>query len=207
MMGFKATTKRMLTGVGTALVLAVFFTELMVAFWPKALSDWFITLVATFLSVGVALALFWYQREKKSDEERQEQLLTSLSVELQMVLKILEESRRQVSVNDEELGKTVMETLPRTALEEAVRSGVYSPDWTSFLVQLNSHIQAHNDDVWHYRAAQFVPKSVGFSAMLKTRVEYVEWRLGRIEENSKNVINDLKMQGLPQPEKPIHPTA
>jgi len=196
---FKDVSKRAVRLGGTALVLAVIFTGIMVDLCPKALSDWFITLAATFISVVFAVALFWYQREK-SDEERREQLLTVLSVEVQMLLKILEDSRHPVSVDGEELGKTVMETLPKTALEAAVRSGVYSPDWSTFLVQLNSYVQVHNDDVWHYRAAQFGMTSPGIASILKTRVEYMEWRLGLIQKNGRNLVNDLKRQGLPQPE-------
>lgn len=200
----RVVSKRALLVGGAALLAAAVFTAVVCQQKPAVLWDWLITFVATLLSVIAAVALFWYQRDK-SDSERQDQLLTALSVELWVVLKILDGSRYPVgSTTGEELGTTVMETLPTTVLEETVRSGLYSPEWTSFLVHLVGYIQAHNNDVWYFRSTQVLPKGPAVNEIVRTRVEYMEWRLGVIEENCRNLVEDLKKQGMPQPQNPIH---
>lgn len=190
-------SKRVRNLGGAALLLAGAFTVVLVAFNRAAFWDWGITFVATLVSVVFAVALFWYQREK-NDNERQEQLLTALSAEAQVCMKILNEPRDQLStLGGKDLGRTVLTPLPTTVIDEAIRSGLHDPRYTYLLILMASQLRAHNSDVEACMSTQTVEVN---PAVVLGIMERMEERLMVIKENCRNLVKNLEEQSIPQPE-------
>jgi hypothetical protein len=182
---------------GLALMLAGAFTVALFALNRGALWDWFITFAATLVSVVSAVALFWYQREK-NDGERQEQLLTALSAEALVCIKILDDPRDELrTLRGTELGRTVLAPFPTTVLDETIRSGLHDPQDTYNLILMASQLRAHNSDVEALMSTQTVEVK---SQVAVGIMERIERRLGVIDESCRALVQNLKEQGIPQPD-------
>jgi hypothetical protein len=193
---FAAINKRTLRLGGAALLMVAIFTGLLWAFRPTAVWDWLNTLAATFISVLFAVALFWYQRDK-TDEERQEQILISLVAEARACLDMLAERPAELrDLNGEQLETAVLEPLPTTVLDEAVRSGVNHPSDTFGLVLISAHIHAHNTNV---RALASMEGTKVDSIVLRGAIKRLKWRQGLIADYCRQLIDKIEALGIPEP--------
>jgi hypothetical protein len=193
---FAAINKRTLRLGGAALLMATIFTGLLWAFRPTAVWDWLNTLAATFISVLFAVALFWYQRDK-TDEERQEQILISLVAEARACLDMLAERPAELrDLNGEQLETAVLEPLPTTVLDEAVRSGVNHPSDTFGLVLISAHIHAHNTNV---RALASMEGTKVDPIVLRGAIKRLQWRQGLIADYCRQLIDKIEALGIPEP--------
>jgi hypothetical protein len=189
--------KRALRLGGVALLLAALFTGLLWAFNPDAVWDWLVTLAATFISVVFAVALFWYQRDK-GDEERQEQLLISLIAEVRACLDMLTERPAELrDLNGEELDTAVLEPLPTTVLDEAIRSGVNHPSDTFGLVLISAHIHAHNANVGTLISMEGNRID---SKVLRGAIERLKWRQEIVASYCRQLIDKIGALSIPEPE-------
>ncbi len=196
MLMFAAINKRTLRLGGAALLMATIFTGLLWAFRPTAVWDWLNTLAATFISVLFAVALFWYQRDK-TDEERQEQILISLVAEARACLDMLAERPAELrDLNGEQLETAVLEPLPTTVFDEAVRSGVNHPSDTFGLVLISAHIHAHNTNV---RALASMEGTKVDSIVLRGAIKRLKWRQGLIADYCRQLIDKIEALGIPEP--------
>jgi hypothetical protein len=193
---FAAINKRTLRLGGAALLMATIFTGLLWAFRPTAVWDWLNTLAATFISVLFAVALFWYQRDK-TDEERQEQILISLVAEARACLDMLAERPAELrDLNGEQLETAVLEPLPTTVLDEAVRSGVNHPSDTFGLVLISAHIHAHNTNVG---ALASMEGNKVDPIVLRGAIKRLKWRQGLIADYCRQLIDKIEALGIPEP--------
>jgi hypothetical protein len=193
---FAAINKRTLRLGGAALLVAAIFSGLLWAFRPTAVWDWLITLAATFISVVFAVALFWYQRDK-IDEERQEQILISLVAEARACLDMLDERPAELrDLNGEELETAVLEPLPTTVLDEAIRSGINHPSDTFGLVLISAHIHAHNTNVGTLACME---GSKINPIVLRGAIKRLKWRQEIIANYSRQLIDKIEALGIPEP--------
>jgi hypothetical protein len=192
-----AINKRTLRLGGAALLVAAIFTRLLWAFRPPAVWDWLITLTATFISVVFAVALFWYQEDMR-DEERQKQLLISLVAEARACLDMLAERPAELrDLNGQELGTAVLEPLPVTVLDEAIRSGVNHSSDTFALILISAHIHAHNSNVGtlaSMEGSKVDPK------VLRGAIKRLKWRQDIVANYSQQLIDKIEALGIPEPE-------
>jgi hypothetical protein len=197
LMVLETINKRTLGLGGAAVFLAAIFTAVPGAFRPSAFWDWLITLAATFISVLFAVALFWYQREK-SDQERQEQILISLVAEARACLDMLDERPAELrGLNDEELETAVLEPLPTTVLDEAIRSGLHHPSDTFGLVLISGHIHAHNANV---RALASMEGNKIDVKVLRGAVKRLKWRQQIVADYCTQLTEKIEALGIPEPE-------
>lgn len=193
---FKAIDKRALGLGGAALLAEALFSATLWGFRPSALWDWLLTLAATFVSVVFAVALFWYQREK-SNEEGQKQLLLSLLAEARACLDMLAERPAELrDLNGKELETAVLEPLPTTVLDEAIRSGVNHPSDTFGLVLISAQIHAHNANVGalvSMEGNRVDPK------VLRGAIKRLKWRQEIIADYCRQLIDKIEALGIPEP--------
>jgi hypothetical protein len=181
---------------GAALILATIFTGVLWAFSPDAILDWFMTLTATFISVVFAVALFWHQRDK-SDETRQEQLLISLVAEARACLDMLSERPAELrDRNGKKLETAVMEPLPATVLDVAIRSGVNHTSDTFGLVLISAHIHAHNTNVGSLSSMEGNRVD---SIALRGAVKRLKWRQEIVAGYCRQLIEKIEALGIPEP--------
>jgi hypothetical protein len=194
---FEAINKRALGLGGAALLLAGLFTGLLWVFKPDVVWNWLITLTATFISVVFAVALFWYQKDK-GDEERQEQLLISLVAEARACLDMLAERPAELrDLNGEELDTAVLEPLPTTVLDEAIRSGVNHPSDTFGFALISAHIHSHNTNVRSLASME------GNKIDLKTlrgAIKRLKWRQQIVADYCQQLIDKIEGLGIPEPD-------
>jgi hypothetical protein len=193
---FASINKRTLWLGGGALLMAAIFTGLLWAFRPTAVWDWLITLAATFISVVFAVALFWYQRDK-TDEERQEQILISLVAEARACLDMLAERPAELrDLNGEELETAVLEPLPTTVLDEAIRNGINHPSDTFGLVLISAHIHAHNTNVGTLACMEGTKVN---PIVLRGAIKRLKWRQGIVADYCRQLIDKIEALGIPEP--------
>ena len=196
MLMFASINKRTLWLGGGALLMAAIFTGLLWAFRPTAVWDWLITLAATFISVVFAVALFWYQRDK-TDEERQQQILISLVAEARACLDMLAERPAELrDLNGEELETAVLEPLPTTVLDEAIRSGINHPSDTFGLVLISAHIHAHNTNVGTLACMEGTKVN---PIVLRGAIKRLKWRQGIVADYCRQLIDKIEALGIPEP--------
>lgn len=193
---FASINKRTLWLGGGALLMAAIFTGLLWAFRPTAVWDWLITLAATLISLTIAVALFWYQEDKR-DEERQKQLLISLVAEARACLDMLAERPAELrDLNGEELENAVLEPLPTTVLEEAIRSGINHPSDTFGLVLISAHIHAHNTNVGTLACMEGTKVN---PIVLRGAIKRLKWRQEIVADYCQDLINKIEALGIPEP--------
>jgi len=193
---FASINKRTLWLGGGALLMAAIFTGLLWAFRPTAVWDWLITLAATLISLTIAVALFWYQEDKR-DEERQKQLLISLVAEARACFDMLAERPAELrDLNGEELENAVLEPLPTTVLEEAIRSGINHPSDTFGLVLISAHIHAHNTNVGTLACMEGTKVN---PIVLRGAIKRLKWRQEIVADYCQDLINKIEALGIPEP--------
>jgi hypothetical protein len=113
--------------------------------------DWFIqaaaTLIGTILAVAGGLWLFNYQASK-TDETREEQLLTNLAGETQANLDTLNAQPSAFERSDGTIDHLILVSLTFIVAEEAIKSGVFTSDEARLLSKLIGRLRVHNDEVY-----------------------------------------------------------
>jgi hypothetical protein len=136
-----------------AILLGLLFTVVVYCQRPsEELWGWLIQLIATLIGATLAVAggvyLLTYQ-SLKADEDKSNQLLTTLAGELQSSLEILNSDDRTAITTREgnEIGSVILIRLIPVAAEETIRSGVFDATDAHLLSNLVRQMWAHNDDV------------------------------------------------------------
>ena len=144
-----------------------------------------------------AVALFWYQRDK-SDEERQKQLLISLAAEARACLDMLAERPAELrDLNGKELETAVLEPLPTTVLDEAIRSGVNHPSDTFGFALISAHIHAHNANV--VTLASMEGNRID-PRLIQGAVKRLKWRQEIVADYCQQLVDKIEALGMPEPE-------
>jgi hypothetical protein len=191
----------------------VLFTSL---FWRFAnaqfIWEWFIqvaaTLIGTILGVAVAIGLFSYQSQKR-DEAREEQLLTTLAGETQSNLNTLNGQPSVFESREGIIDCVILLRLTFLVAEEAIKSGVFSPDEARFLSELFGQLQAHNNEVDSILSRRTGLDETGVVQGEASHYEIAELKLrqGDIRKRSMDLLQDLEAAGIKVPVTPNQATS
>jgi hypothetical protein len=187
---------------------SVLFTAL---FWrfadEKPIWEWLLqvaaTLIGTILAVAVGLWLFHHQA-RKTDEAREEQLLTTLAGETQANLNILSGQPSRFESSDGTIDCVVLIRLGFLVAEEAVRSGVFTSDEARLLSELISNLQVHNDEVHSIKSTRTGLTSTGVVQGEATgyMIEELKLRQEDIRTRSERLLKYLEEADIKVPSTP-----
>lgn len=169
--------------------------------------DWFMqvaaTVIGTILAVQVGIGLFNYQ-SRKTDETREEQLLTALAGEIQGNQNTLSGAPSAFKIPDGTIERVILVRLTFLVAEEAIKSGFFTSDEARFLSELIGRLHVHNDEVYFILSTRTGLDSTGVIQGEATRsnIEELKLRQEDIGTRSAKLLRDLQEAGIKVPAAP-----
>lgn len=138
---------------------AIFYSELVMEFAPDEVWGWFSTLLATFLSALLALAVGLWLFNKQThmtDRQRKQWLTEVLDTEIEDIRNVLSETDLGawiwIITSDSSFKQVMLADFELISMDEAVRSGLFPQDVTRELINLVGGIRMFNTRVRNARA-------------------------------------------------------
>jgi uncharacterized membrane protein YccC len=169
--------------------------------------DWFVqlaaTLIGTILAVAGGLWLFNYQ-SRKTDENREEQLLTNLAGETQANQNILNQRASEYRTREGTTEHVILVRLSFLVAQEALRSGVFTSNEARFLSELIGELQTHNEEVRNILSTRTGLESTGVIQGSASRYDISDLQLRQkgIRKSSAKLLQELEKEGIEVPVAP-----
>jgi hypothetical protein len=193
----RANTSAIVVG---AIVVAVVITLLVYGLTPEKLGNWLRTLAATSISAlfAVAIGIGLFNRQTKmTDERRRQQLIEVLETEITDIKdEVLTADPGAFTWVVTQSGTAREVLLPEghevIAFDEAVRSGLLSPDDTAQLIRLAGGIRAYDARV--RRAQSIIQAEIIDKEKIDERGAgyLLDWNVDNLENHRKKVAEECE---------------
>lgn len=164
--------------------------------------DWFITFVATILTALFAIGVFEYQ-SRRTERDRQDQLLEGFAAELQSNLDILRHEHRTPFISQGpkpgsyvKYAEAKLIRLEPIVVVETIRSGVFDGDDVYRLTRIVRELQVHNTEVDYLLSFRSAP---GRADAIIFATNELDQRQERIKTMCEEMINFLRSEGIRVP--------
>ncbi len=193
--------KRAVIAIVAAILGAGIFTKVLLELRPHAeLWDWFITFVATILTALFAIGVFEYQ-SRRTERDRQDQLLEGFAAELQSNLDILRHEHRTPFISQGpkpgsyvKYAEAKLVPMEPIAGDAAIRSGVFDAEDVYLVTRIVRDMHVHNSEVAYLSATRLNTAAQHSDAIIFATKE-LDQRQERIATMGEELLAFLREHG------------